>query len=163
MSIPARRVCTTIQRRAARSAPKLSRSSGSHAHHDHHDEQPHPWTYPKETFTSRPWIISGAVGVLLLGMYEGGLLDNRDENSPITRYIAGSIPKKETILEENLERIEFVKEKAADYRLASSARQDTFKPMRNIGSAAIGSPHGVAVRPTPDMSEIKPKRLPRQD
>lgn len=73
--------------------------------------------------------------MLLLGLYEGGILDNREDKHPITRYIAGTVPTGESILEENLERIEYIKERAANFRLETSARQDTFKPARNIGYA----------------------------
>lgn len=56
-----------------------------------------------------------------------------DGKNPITRYMAARIPTKESILEENLDRIEVVKEEAADYRLRMSAKQDTFKPVKNPG------------------------------
>jgi hypothetical protein len=46
--------------------------------------------------------------------------------------MARNIATGESILEDNLERIEVVKERAANYRLESSARQDTFKPSRSI-------------------------------
>jgi hypothetical protein len=53
--------------------------------------------------------------------------------NPVTRYIAARIPSNKSILEENLDRIEVVKEEAADYRMRMSAKADTFKPMKNPG------------------------------
>ena len=70
--------------------------------------------------------------MLLLGMFEAGAFDTRDDKHPITRYMAGNIATGESVLQDNLERIEVVKERAANYRLESSARQDTFKPSRSI-------------------------------
>ncbi|KAG8785497.1 hypothetical protein FRC15_001236 [Serendipita sp. 397] len=168
--LPARRACTTIQRRALRTAPKLARSASSHAHehhdHDHHGhhhhEEPHPWTYPKETMTSRPIVVSSAVFVTLVGMNEAGFFNIEDGKHPITKFMSSKISSKETILEENLQAIEMVKEQAANYRLEKSARQDMFRPQKGIGPAANGSPHGLPVRPQVDISDIKPKRPPRE-
>ncbi|PVG02409.1 hypothetical protein CPB86DRAFT_697461 [Serendipita vermifera] len=155
-SIPARRVCTTIQRRAARSAPKLRRFASSHAHDDHH-EQPHPFTYPKETLTTRPFILTGAAFVTLLGLNEAGFF-KADETHPIKRYMASKIPSNESLLQENLARIEEVKESAADYRLRTSARKRVFKQVKNPGSMALAGDDGLAVTPRPDVNTINPRR-----
>jgi len=69
--------------------------------------------------------------VLLLYLVETGALDVRGDKHPITRYMAKHIPTTESIMEDNLKVIEVVKEKAANYRLESSARPDTFKPSRS--------------------------------
>jgi hypothetical protein len=74
---------------------------------------------------------------VLLGLFEAGAFDTRDDKHPITRYMAGNISTRESVLEDNLERVELVKERAANYRLESSARQDTFKPSRSITYAIV--------------------------
>ncbi|CCA72177.1 hypothetical protein PIIN_06112 [Serendipita indica DSM 11827] len=169
MSTISRRACTTIQRRAARYAPKYARSASSHAHgehhhHDHHHhEEAHPFTYRQETMTSRPIILTSAAFVALVGMNAAGLFDVKDNKHPITRYIASTIDSRDAIMEENLHRINDAKEEAANYRLESTARKDPVKGVRNPGLAAIGSPTGLPVRPGVDFSDIKPKRLPRDD
>jgi hypothetical protein len=70
------------------------------------------------------------VGVV--GLNQFGFFKASDEH-PITKYIASTIPSREQILRENLDRIEIVKERAATYRLSKNAQQDTFKPYRNPG------------------------------
>ncbi|CAG7850622.1 SubName: Full=Uncharacterized protein {ECO:0000313/EMBL:CCA72177.1} [Serendipita indica DSM 11827] len=143
MSTISRRACTTIQRRAARYAPKYARSASSHAHgehhhHDHHHhEEAHPFTYRQETMTSRPIILTSAAFVALVGMNAAGLFDVKDNKHPITRYIASTIDSRDAIMEENLHRINDAKEEAANYRLESTARKDPVKGVRNPGLAAI--------------------------
>ncbi|KAG8830483.1 hypothetical protein FRC18_007984 [Serendipita sp. 400] len=112
--------------------------------------------------TSRPIVVSSAVFVTLVGMNEAGFFNIEDGKHPITKFMSSKLSSKETILEENLQAIEMVKEQAANYRLEKSARQDMFRPQKGIGPAANGSPHGLPVRPQVDISDIKPKRPPRE-
>jgi len=90
-------------------------------------------THRNVALTTRPFVITGAAFAVLLGLNEAGLFDVHEGKNPVTRYMAARIPSNESILEENLDRIEVVKEEAADYRMRMSAKADTFKPMKNPG------------------------------
>lgn len=120
-------------------------------------------------FTSRPIIYTTAAFAFLVGLNAFGLFDV-NEKHPITQYMTDKIASNESILQENLDHIEVVKEEAADYRLRMSAKLDTFKPIKNTGYVrvfsalrridvpsliAMGSPHGIAVKPREDMTDIK--------
>ncbi|CAG8539977.1 2129_t:CDS:10, partial [Acaulospora colombiana] len=110
-----------------------------------------------KALTSRPFILTGAAFVTLLGLNEAGFF-KADESHPIKRYMASKIPSNESLLQENLARIEEVKESAADYRLRTSARKRVFKQVKNPGSMALAGDDGLTVAPRQDVNTINPRR-----
>lgn len=131
----------------------------SHGHeHDHsqgysHHQQPHPYTYPPESrlplvgcflisvahpwllilkaLTSRPFQLSAAAILAVLGLNEAGFFDRKDGQHPITKWIKSQHPTDEELLRSRLLTLHRAAKVSKNNRTIATARRPGYQRVKN--------------------------------